>query len=38
VALRALVAGTTWIAAADEPPVREVYPVGGWARVPVVLA
>ncbi len=38
VALQALLAGTTWIAAADEEPLREIYPVGGWARVPVVLA
>ena len=22
---------------ADDPPVRETYPVGGWARVPVLL-
>lgn len=28
VALQALLAGTTWIAAADEEPLREIYPVG----------
>jgi len=33
-----LVGRTTWIEPApDRPPVRETPPVGGWARVPIVL-
>jgi len=33
-----LVRATTWIdLATDEPAVRETWPVGGWARVPVLL-
>lgn len=32
-----LVATTRLELAADDPPVRETYPVGGWARVPVRL-
>lgn len=39
VAIRALLAGTTDIRLdPDAPPEREVAPVGGWARVPVLLA
>ena len=38
VMLEELLARTTWIElAADLPAVRETPPVGGWARVPVVL-
>jgi cytochrome P450 len=33
-----LLAATSHIElAADEPPTRETYPVGGWARVPIVV-
>lgn len=38
VMLEELVGRTTWIdPAPDRPPVRETPPVGGWARVPIVL-
>ncbi len=38
VMLEELVARTTWIdLASDRPAVRETPPVGGWARVPIVL-
>lgn len=37
IATRALLGATTWIDAAQEAPVRELHPVGGWAAVPVVL-
>jgi cytochrome P450 len=38
VMLEALLGRTTWIdPAPDRPPVRETPPVGGWARVPIVL-
>ncbi len=38
VMLEELLARTTWIGlASDHPAVRETPPVGGWARVPVVL-
>lgn len=38
VMLEELLGRTAWIEAApDLPPVRETPPVGGWARVPVVL-
>ena len=38
VMLEELLGRTTWIdPAPDRPPVRETPPVGGWARVPVVL-
>lgn len=38
VMLEELLGRTTWIEPApDRPPVRETPPVGGWARVPIVL-
>ena len=38
IAVRALLAGTTSITLdPDRPAEREVAPVGGWARVPVLL-
>lgn len=38
VMLEELLSRTAWIESApDRPPVRETPPVGGWARVPVVL-
>ena len=38
VMLEELLARTSWIElASDHPAVRETPPVGGWARVPVVL-
>jgi cytochrome P450 len=38
IAVRALLAGTTTITPdPDRPAEREVAPVGGWARVPVLL-
>ena len=38
VMLEELLARTSWIELApDRPPVRETPPVGGWARVPIVL-
>lgn len=39
IAVRALVAGTTaFVLDPEQPAEREVAPVGGWARVPVLLA
>ena len=38
VMLEELLSRTTWLEPApDRPPVRETPPVGGWARVPIVL-